>query len=445
MKKAVSIVGALAAILLVYGGSIFLFASSNVAAAEPKVKLYLTPATAKTPVGSTISFQVRLSKNTTAVVDYANADMIFPTASLEIVSISKVGGHFSKDGGPSTAYSNAVGTISVKGEGASLATKADVLLATITLRAKKTGSANISFTSKSQAGDINNGGHVKNAMDAWTGAIVTVSSTPSQPNAPPTTGSDDEEGDDDARFDDEEGLGDDESLDESDFSEEEVTDGSEEEGQATDEGGSGEGTEPDSESTITVASDDGSSASGPGAVSFWQRYLWPLLGVGVLVVAGVGWAATTLVMLRRAAVPAVPLLAEESVDIFGDEAQLTTVPDEAVDTVPETLVAAVPEEVVSEIAEPASEPVPAVVPQPVPQPQVAPVAPPQQPVPSAAAPHVAQLTVPDRAVETQLTSERAVPDVADIPDMFEIGEQRLQSEGLADMKSSAQNTPAETK
>lgn len=445
MKKAVSIVGVFAAILLLYGGSVFLFASSDVAAADPKVKLYLAPAAVTTPVGSTVSMQVRVSKNTTAFVDYVNADMNFPAANLEVVSISKQGSYFSQNSGPTTAFSNAVGTISIKGEGVLMPIKADVLVATVTFKALKAGSANVSFSQKSQVGDMKNGGNVKNVMDAWTGSIVTISSAPLQPTPPTDTESDEETNSDEeeAFGDEEESGGDEEATDESDATEEEGDETGEEAAVVENDATNDDGELGDA--PVGSGSGDDSSQSGPGSASFFQRYLWPLIGVGALAVAGIGWGATTLVMRRRS-VPAVPLLAEESASLFGDtplaaEEEVSAVvletPAEvaAAPFVEEAPIAAAVDPVTPDPVEPVQDAPQAVAIAP-PEPQPLPVAMPEAPL-RTTAPHVAQLSVPDRPTEAHTPLNGA----DNVPDMFDVGEQRLQNEGLAEMKPSAHQPP----
>jgi hypothetical protein len=157
-----------------YGGLVSFWANSSVVAATSTVKLYVNPASAGVTTGYTTALQLRLYKNSSAKVDYVDARVTFSAAQLEVVSISKQGSYFNSGGGPSVAYNNSNGTISVTGNGAPLATIDDVLLATVTFKAKTAGSGSVTFTAASQAGDITNGGHVKNSLDTRVGGVVNI-------------------------------------------------------------------------------------------------------------------------------------------------------------------------------------------------------------------------------------------------------------------------------
>ena len=195
MKKPFLIFVSIVLAVLTYGGSVSLWAESSVAAASSTVKMYVNPANVGATAGYTTSLQLRLYKNSPAKVDYAEAHLSFSTANLEVVSISKQGSYFNNGGGPSIAYNNTNGLITVMGSGPELGQVDDVLMATVVFKAKAPGAGAMSYTSDSQAGDITNGGHVKNVLDTRVGAVVNVTNpvttsqgggttAPSAPTAP---------------------------------------------------------------------------------------------------------------------------------------------------------------------------------------------------------------------------------------------------------------------
>jgi hypothetical protein len=204
MKNPLPIVVSAVVAIVSYGGFISMLAQSSVQAATSTVRLYVTPTTAGVTVGQTTPMQLRLYKDSTTKVDYVDAKLTFSTANLEVASISKQGSHFNYSNGPSTSYSNSNGTISVTGTGGELPTQSDVLVATVTFKGKAAGSGSLSYSAASAAGDMTNGGHVKNALDSRVGGVVNVSNpiassggstpsnpgTPTQPATPPTTNSD---------------------------------------------------------------------------------------------------------------------------------------------------------------------------------------------------------------------------------------------------------------
>ncbi len=151
------------------------FPIAGAVAATPALKLYTSPSSASIRTGDVISLQIRLSKHTSDRVDYVDAQATFPAGTLAVVATSKQGGYFSLNGGPTIIYSNSKGTISVKGYSNPLPNPADVLIATISFQAKKSGKAVVNFSSSSQSGDITNGGHVKNVLDSMSGTALTIS------------------------------------------------------------------------------------------------------------------------------------------------------------------------------------------------------------------------------------------------------------------------------
>ncbi len=161
-------------------------ASLNVVAATNQLKLYLTPVSASLTTGNSASFQIRLNKQTTSKVDYVNAELKYPVSLLEATAVSKSGSHFSTNGGPSVSINNSTGVIVVNGQGASLGTPADVLVATVTFRTRATGSASVAFTTNSQSGNLLGANNVKNYLDSTAGAVLTITTPPST-SPPPTS------------------------------------------------------------------------------------------------------------------------------------------------------------------------------------------------------------------------------------------------------------------
>lgn len=178
MKKPISALVIILVAVVTYGEVLSHMAQSSVQAATSSVKLYVNPTSLSITAGQTGSVQLRLSKDSSAKVDYVDAKATFSTANLEVVSISRQGSHFGYSNGPATSFNNSNGTLAISGRGAELATKADVLVATVTFRGKSVGTGSISYTASSQAGDLTNGGHVKNSLSARVGGIVDISSPP---------------------------------------------------------------------------------------------------------------------------------------------------------------------------------------------------------------------------------------------------------------------------
>jgi hypothetical protein len=142
------------------------------------VKLYVAPASQSVVSGNSVTVQVRLSKAANSKVDYAKADMTFSTNQLEIVSVSRSGSYFNASGGPVTSFNNSKGTLNISGSGDTLPSNADVLVASVTFKAKSAGTGTLSYTNASLAGDLLGSGSVKNALTATAGTSVLVSSPP---------------------------------------------------------------------------------------------------------------------------------------------------------------------------------------------------------------------------------------------------------------------------
>lgn len=165
-------------------------AGLSVVAATSQLKLYSSPASATVTVGNSVTIQIRLSKQTSSKVDYVNADLRFPANLLEVTSISKTGSHFTQNNSPLTSYNNSTGVINVHGSGNLLGTPADVLVATVTLRTRSVGSASISFSTSSQAGNLLGADNVKNYLDSTAGAVISITNPPTtnpKPSTPPPT------------------------------------------------------------------------------------------------------------------------------------------------------------------------------------------------------------------------------------------------------------------
>jgi hypothetical protein len=188
MKNPLPIVVSSIVAIVAYGGFMSLLAQSSVQAATSNVKLYVTPSTSGVTVGQTTALQLRLLKDSSSDVDYIDAKVTFSAANLEVVSISKQGSQFNDNGGPSTTYNNTNGTLSVTGGGQQLDRRADVLVATVTFKGKVAGSGSVSYTAASGAGEMTSGGNLKNILTTRVGGTVNVSnpiSGGSTPGTPP--------------------------------------------------------------------------------------------------------------------------------------------------------------------------------------------------------------------------------------------------------------------
>ncbi len=181
--------GLLVLLAVMTAGLMMWAASLNVVAATNQLKLYLTPASASLTTNGSSSFQIRLNKQTSSKVDYVNAELRYPANLVEATSVSKTNSHFNANGGPSVSVNNSTGIIVVTDQGDSLLTPADVLVATVTFRAKTAGSASVTFTTNSQAGNLLGANNVKNYLDSTTGAIITITQPVTTAPLPPPTSS----------------------------------------------------------------------------------------------------------------------------------------------------------------------------------------------------------------------------------------------------------------
>lgn len=362
MHKVISLFAGIVVVVAAWGGIVLWAAKTNVVAAEPNVRLYVTPATQIIAAGSTTVLQIRLSKSANSKVDYVKADMTFAAAYLEVISIGKQGSHFNARGGPSTSFSNTAGTLKVEGTGVLLNDAADVLVATINVKGKTAGTSSMSFAATTQAGDMTNGGHVNNDLEAKSGATLTVTNAPAKANstAPsatssttppvptPTTPS---------------------GTTPSATNEEDLR---------------GEDGETEPVSTLTAA--DTSN-------SFWNKYQWYILGAVIAHVVGVV-AAAVIVFRAKIFKPSAnhPDAQPISDDIEEEPTDVREVTDsiDLVVTAPET----------SEVA--AAQPM--------------------------------AITPPAPVVTQEFQTTRNTTDYANLPDMFDLGEERLRKEGLSDMK-----------
>lgn len=441
MKKTLTVLAGMFALVIAYGGAVFWLANANVVAADPKVRLYLSPASSSITTGATTTLQIRLSKNTNSKVDYVNANLTFSVKYLEVTSLSKQKSYFSESSGRTTSYSNTKGTISVKGSGADLPNTADVLVGTITFKGKSASTTSVSFTAASQAGDITGGGHVKNELDMKTGATVKVSSpatttAPTKPTSAPTptptptpkpTPPD-----------------------------------------ATPTPPSPTSTD-DSPQYADDVSEEAAALAAAEAEPFWKKYLWPIVGGSVLL--GAAAVGGTLALRKRGYgeasvelppfMPTVienPMPEEEVIDaseLVETDAVITEeLPvEQNTETVEVQEVPEEPEEQ-AETTQPVDTPPPAEAVKPLP-PAPQPLPPPVEPL-SVATPAVQTLTPAPQQVATPMVAStpatltpqpqaaaapqaavRNTTDYANLPDMFDVGEQRLRDEGLVDMKPTA--------
>ncbi len=144
----------------------------QVYAATNTVRLYVQPSSTSITVGSTVTLQIRLNKDSNSHIDYTNAIVAYPAQLFEVTTISTSGSYFVENNGPSTTYSNSAGSLQVRGSGATLPTQADVLVASVTFRAKTAGNAAIIFSNNSQAGRLLGGGNVKNYLTSTSSGTI---------------------------------------------------------------------------------------------------------------------------------------------------------------------------------------------------------------------------------------------------------------------------------
>ena len=170
-------------------------------AAPDEVRLYMTPVNVGIAPGATTTLQIRLSKTDGVRVDHVDAAVTFPSGLLEVTALSKAGGYFTANNGPTMAYNNAAGTLRVTGNGTTLSASADVLVATATFRTKAAGTARVNYSTSSQAGDMVGTNNIKNYLTGTAGSTLTITSpvtpnpttpkppapTPSTPSPPITT------------------------------------------------------------------------------------------------------------------------------------------------------------------------------------------------------------------------------------------------------------------
>ena len=470
MKKLPILLLSVVSIGTFYVSAVLLSAQSNVVAASPGVWMYVSPSSSTMTSGSTRNIQVRLGKDSSAKVDYAEARLHFSAAQLEIVSVSKQGSYFSWSGGPKVTYSNNSGTAVISGTGPLLPTQADVLIATINFRAKSAGSAVISLDSNSRAGDITGGSRVKDVLDGRSGATVAVSApvsadpgtgpAPSSPTTPES--SPDEQAQDQA------------------------------DKPTTDDSSSGVA-QSDATDSPSAANDDkalaGTSEADFSEKPAWQVYLLPAAG-GVLAL-GLAGAGVLLYVRKKHQGPQLPPLEEQAEEVampsteqfatgyaqapdldteeplvnesseddvqpFAAQTEVSDAPSvepsptlestinpefeqpsSLTDTLPTQQTEAVMGDQDTALADTVTAPV---VPN-VPPPTYTPVIPPEPPsqplaypVDAYAQPAVQeqpmQLAVPPRPTTPMQTGQ---VDYANMPDMFDLGAERLRKEGLGDL------------
>lgn len=168
----------------------FLYAHHASAAGE--IKLYASPSSITQTTGNQFDLGIRVNKNSSDRVDYADVYISFPASRLEVVSVSASGSAFNLNSSFASSYDNRSGLIHISGESNALGTPSDVLIATVKLRAKASGRSDVTFMSDSAVGDLFGPGKVKNYLTTRTGAVITlndaaVSTPPSSGTVKPVT------------------------------------------------------------------------------------------------------------------------------------------------------------------------------------------------------------------------------------------------------------------
>jgi hypothetical protein len=152
------------------------FLYTHYVSAAGEIKLYTSPSSTTQTTGSQFDVAVRISKTASDRVDYADVYVSFPASRLEVVSVSASGTSFNLSSSFASSYNNTSGLVHISGESNALGTPADVLVATIKLRAKASGRSDVTFTSDSVVGDLFGPGKVKNYLTTRAGVSVTVNS-----------------------------------------------------------------------------------------------------------------------------------------------------------------------------------------------------------------------------------------------------------------------------
>lgn len=154
-------------------------------AANP-LRLSVSPATTQVSIGTTFSLLVYLEKDADATVEYVSAHVTYPAKLLEVVSISRAGSAFGANNGPSVAYDNTAGTLTLigsTGNNAVLSSKA--LVGTVVFRAKIAGTAAVSFAADSSVKKQLGSTSADNLLETASGATISVISAEQSPSAAP--------------------------------------------------------------------------------------------------------------------------------------------------------------------------------------------------------------------------------------------------------------------
>lgn len=177
----IALVGVIAGALLI--GSL---SPVTVQAAGAPGKLFLSPASTSVGQGATVTTQVRLDTGGDTM-NAVQANFSYPTTMLEFTAISDSGSAF-KIKAPSTGGNGSVSIARADFEGA----KGDVLIATVTFKAIGTGTAELEFTTGSEA---YRAGDSTNAVGNNVGSKVTIGKSGTSPSTPPaaSTGEDEDE------------------------------------------------------------------------------------------------------------------------------------------------------------------------------------------------------------------------------------------------------------
>lgn len=166
-------------------GLISMFFMAPVVSAAGEIRLYLLPASISQTTGGQFDVIVRLKKVSADRVDYASVGVVYPASKLEVVSVSSAQTAFNHS---STwrSNTNTAGTVRVSGESNPLGNSADVIVVTIKFRSKAAGRADIGFTNDSAVGDLYGPGKVKNYLSATSGSVITVNDPPAPSSTTPS-------------------------------------------------------------------------------------------------------------------------------------------------------------------------------------------------------------------------------------------------------------------
>ncbi len=150
-------------------------------AATSTVKLYLAPATKSVNIGD--SFTVKVKMQSDQQLRYVKAYVNFPASKLQVTSISAAGSDFPTKS--EETFDNTAGQVKFTRSSSNNRT-GTLEIASITFKAKQSGTATVSFDSSSAAAS-NQYYPYPNLLTATAGGTYTIAA-PTTPSPPPPTG-----------------------------------------------------------------------------------------------------------------------------------------------------------------------------------------------------------------------------------------------------------------